>query len=683
MKRFTIIATIALAAAAFAGCQPEVKQMKFTDKGPDVSVQTCDELAYMGGSIAFAVNLTDAEFPLSTLKVELLFDESVVESKTIRTKEYGVYEDVISVPLYARIPDGTATLRFSAQNTGLGITAVSRDVDIKRPNFDKLYLTIDGKEVAFPKVANFKYEITGAFPANASSLIRTPVVNDRGDVITLGWSGSAINVSDNPVPFKMGAAGIYTIEADLWELTASPLGKDTIDLSESNPTGVFNLVPDTPLLFPDIPTIGSWDLDYDFFNVTNDGVVTFKAISGLYKLRVDFGKKWIEVEAMENENDRAELDGTDPEAIWCIGGNFGKPAIGKSWDTNEGAYCLAQVAPGIHQFSLVYGTQLGSGFSIKFFHQKGWGRSDSKWGGEFKSYAAVNDETGLFKITSAGNIEAASGKLLEDGMGYRFTIDITGGVEAAVLNIKAVKLTEGLNISVNGVKAKGAGDVYKVGLIPLKQGDALSVSGDAGITGFVPDPDFMTADGKFNAVDGNYAIELHLDATKKNVEFARFWRVDAEGNNVNLEGGGCYFMGGTVAFVYQNGPVKAWPGIVDWPGTGGLQMAQVKPGIFQVSGYAVPAGSAVAYGRWQTEAMNVKYFYQDGWGGEASEDHTLTARAAELLDITRGDKGNIYLKEGVTLEEGAFYVMTIDFTGCTISGAALTSGKEVIDFYKK
>ena len=163
MKRFTIIATIALAAAAFAGCQPEVKQMKFTDKGPDVSVQSCDELAYMGGSIAFAVNLTDAEFPLSTLKVELLFDESVVESKTIRTKEYGVYEDVISVPLYARIPDGTATLRFSAQNTGLGITSVSRDVDIKRPNFDKLYLTIDGKEVAFPKVANFKYEITGSF----------------------------------------------------------------------------------------------------------------------------------------------------------------------------------------------------------------------------------------------------------------------------------------------------------------------------------------------------------------------------------------------------------------------------------------------------------------------------------------------------------------------------------------
>ena len=668
MKRLIIAA--ALATATLTACQPEVRQVKFTDKGPTVTVQSVDELAYMGGNIAFSVNISDAEFPLSTLKVELLFDESVVESTTIRTKDYGVYENTLPVPLYAKIPDGTATLRFTAQNTGLGITVVEKDVDVKRPDFDKLYVTIGGKDMEFPRVDSYKYALTGNFPADASTTLRTPAVNGRGDVVTLGWSGSAINVSETPIPFKMGAAGTYTIEADLWELTASPLGKGSIDLSESNNTGVFNLVPDTPLLFPNIPTIGSWELDYDFFNVSNDGTVTFKAIAGLYKLRVDFSKKWIEVEAMENENDRATLGGANAQAIWCIGGNFGKPGIGPSWNTTDGAYCLAQVAPGIHQFSLIYGVQLGDGFSIKFFHQKGWG-------GEFASYATVNDETGLFKVTGTGNIEPASGAVFETGLGYRFTIDVTGGADAAVLNIKSVKLVEGLSISVNGVKAKGAGEVYKVALIPLKQGDALSISGDAGLDGFAIEPDFMTPDGKFNAVDGNYSIELHLDATKKNVKWARFWRVDAEGNNVNLEGGGCYFMGGTPAFFHQDSQIG-------WPGTGGLQMAQVKPGIFQVSGYAMPAGdNTVDYARWQTAEMNVKYFYQDGWGGEASADHTLTARAAELLDLTRGDAGNIYLKEGVTLEQGAFYVMTIDFTGCTISGASLASGKEVIDFYKK
>ena len=668
MKHFTIFASLAL--LLLASCQPEVRQMKFTDKGPDMNILSVDASAYMGGEIAFKVDIKDTEFTLSTLKVELLYDESVVNSVTIRTKEYGVYEDVIGVPLYKNIPDGVATLRFTAQNTGLGITVLNQDVAVSRPNFDKLYINVGGKDVTLVKDRNWHWAVTGSFPADASSVVRTPVVNERGDVITFGWSGSAINVSDTPIPFKMGAAGVYTIEVDLWELTASPLGKGSVDLSESNSTGVFNLVPDTPLQFPNIPTIGSWELDYDFFNVTNDGVVTFKAIAGLYKLRVDFSKKWIEVEAMENESDRAVLGGENADAIWCIGSNFGKPAIGPAWNTTDGAYCLAQVAPGIHQFSLIYGVQLGDGFSIKFFHQKGWG-------GEFKSYAAVNDETGLFKVTSTGNIEPAAGAQFETGMGYRFTIDVTGGADAAVLNIKTVKLVEGLSISVNGVKAKGAGDVYKVALIPLKQGDALSVTGDAGLAGFAIEPDFMTPDGKFNAVDGNYAIELHLDATKKNIQWARFWRVDADGNNVNLEGGGCYFMGGTPAFFHQDSQIG-------WPGTGGLQMAQVKPGIFQVSGYAMPKGDNTKdYARWQTEEMNVKYFYQDGWGGEASADHTLTARAAELLDLTRGDAGNIYLKEGVTLEEGAFYVMTIDFTGCTISGAALTSGVEVIDFYKK
>ena len=675
MKRLSIIATVAL--TLLGACQPKVRQLEFTDKGPEVTVQSADALAYMGGNIAFAVDLKDAAFKLSTLKVELLFDESVVESKTIRTKEYGVYQDAIAVPLLARIPDGTATLRFTAQNTGLGITTVDRDVDIRRPNFDVLFITENGEKMSLLKVADFKYELTAPFPADAASLVTTPPVNDRGEVVTLGWNGSAISVSDTPIPFKMGAAGVYTIAVDLWELTAEPLGKDTIDLSESKDTGIYNLVPDTPLVFSNIPTIGSWELDYDFFDVSADGVVTFKAIAGLYKLHVDFNKKWIQVEAMEDDDNLAVLDGLSMDAIWCIGGNFGKPGIGPSWNTTDGAYCMAQVAPKIHQFSLVYGTQLSSGFSIKFFHQKGWG-------GEFGSYARVDDKTGLFQVTGSGNIEAAPGKLLEEGMGYRFTIDVSAGADAAVLTITSVKLVEGLSISVNGVRAKGAGDVYKVALIPLKKGDALSVSGDAGIAGFIPDPDFMTADGRFNAVDGNYAIELHLDAAKQNVQFARFWRVDAEGKNVNLEGGGCYFMGGTVAYIYQNGPVKAWPGIVDWPGTGGLQMAQVSPGIFQVSGYAVPAGDGnTAYGRWQLAEMNVKYFFQDGWGGEASAGHTLTARAAEYLDLTRGDAGNIYLKEGVTLEEGAFYVMTVDFTGCTISGSSISSGNEVIDFYKK
>jgi hypothetical protein len=655
-----------LAALSLAACQQEVKQMKFTDVGPVMTIQSVDGSAYMGGNIAFQVNLSDAEFTLSTLKVELLFDETVVNTVTIRTKEYGTYDDVIAVPLYANIPDGVATLRFTAQNTGLGLTVLEKDVTISRPNVEAVYITVDGNQVALPKVADYQYSLTAPFPANATSLVTVPT---GGEDIVLGWSGSAIKVDGDPIPFKMGAPGVYTISVNLMDLTASPFGKLSIDLSESKTSGVYNLVPNTTMIFPSIPTIGSWELDYDFFNVTKDGVVTFKAVSGLYKLDVNFSKKYILVEAMEDENTRATLSGEKAQAIWVIGGTFGKPSIGPSWNTTDGAYCLSQVEPGIHQLTLAAGSQLGSGFSIKFFHQKGWG-------GEFGSYATVNDETGLFKVTGSGNIEAADGKSLEDGMGYQFTVDLTGGADAAALSIREVKLSEGLDIRVNGVKAKGSGDVYKVSLVELTQGGDVTISGEVGLNGYVPDPDFI-ANGKFNAVSGNYSVELHLNADKTDVQYAIYRRVDAEGKNVNLGGGGCYIQGGNFSLFYHTKEIG-------WPGTGGLQMAQVSPGVFQVSGYAVQNGDdKTAYGRWQVDAMNVKYFYQDGWGGEASKDHTLTDRAAKLLSVTRGDAGNIYLLEDVTLEEGAFYVMTVDFTGCTISGAGLTSGTEVIDFYKK
>ncbi|MBR4809863.1 MAG: DUF5125 domain-containing protein [Bacteroidales bacterium] len=678
MKRL-IIAT-ALALAALTACQPEVRQVKFTDKGPDITVQSIDETAYMGGNIQYAVDLRDAEFPLSTLKIELLYDESVVESQTVRTKEYGVYEGLIPVPFYAKIPDGTATLRLTAQNTGLGISTLDLDIDVKRPDFDKLYASIDGKEVAIPRVAKFKYALKGSFPANAATTLRTPAVNSRGDVIEFGWDGSAINVSSTPIPFKMGSAGVYTIEADLWELSVSPLGRLTLELPEGKTEGVFNLMPDTPLQVTGIPSLGDWDLDYDFFNNALDGTVTFKAIAGLYKFSFDFDSKWINVEAMEDEKNVAKFSGANAQAIWAIGANIGKPVVGPGWNAKTGAYCLAQVAPGVHQLSLVYGSQLNSGFSFKFFYEKAL-----KDG--FIKYADVDDATGLFKVTGTGNIEASGKGEFDAGMGYRFTIDATGGKDAAVLSIKAVKLVEGLSFSINGVKAKGAGDTYKVNLVTLKQGEPLSVTGEVGLDGFVPDPDFITADGKFNAVDGDYAIEVYLDAAKKNLKHARFWRLDAEGNNANLSGGGCYFMGGTVAFIYQNGK-NGWPGIVAWPGAGGLQMAQVKPGVFQVSGYAVAAGNeSVEYARWQTEAMNVKYFYQDTWGGEATDGQRLTERAAAFLEVNHPlegqDPGNIYLKEGVTLEDGAFYVMTIDFTECNIVGTMLSSGVELIDFYKK
>ena len=48
--------------------------------------------------------------------------------------------------------------------------------------------------------------------------------------------------------------------------------------------------------------------------------------------------------------------------------------------------------------------------------------------------------------------------------------------------------------------------------------------------------------------------------------------------------------------------------------------------------------------------------------------------------MSQGSDGNLNLVG--TLEEGATYRMTVDFTDCTIDGNAITAGKEKITFEK-
>ncbi|MBQ1618071.1 MAG: DUF5016 domain-containing protein, partial [Bacteroidales bacterium] len=130
--------------AGVAACRPEFKEMEYAQNGPQVTVQSCDASAIMGGSIDFNVAVSDAEFDLSTLKAYLLFDDTEVDAVTIRTKQEGTYGGKLQVPFLANIPDGNATVRFVAQNVGLAKTVIEQKVAVSRPLFD--YLTLAGKD---------------------------------------------------------------------------------------------------------------------------------------------------------------------------------------------------------------------------------------------------------------------------------------------------------------------------------------------------------------------------------------------------------------------------------------------------------------------------------------------------------------------------------------------------------
>ena len=669
IRRLYLFTAIAFALTSFFSCKKAVPVVPLTSVGPDMKINSCDENAYMGGKINFSVSLKD-EFPLSTLKVKLLFDEDVVSEKVIRTKENGEYKDELYVPLFADIPDGTATLEFISQNTGLGISKKTLEVGISRPDFPFMNLKIGEKTYKMEKTGKYKYALEGEFPADAHGFVLSPEAGEQGSLIKIGWDGKKLSASsEKEIPFSAVKQGIYTIYVDLMTLTAGPFGKTALALNPEAPVEVLNLLQGTVLTFPGIQDIINWDLDFDFFNVSAENVVTFKSFDGIYKLSANFGKKFIRVEKMKNKSELEVLEDDGSGALWMIGGAFGKPVIGPSWNTDEGAYCFAESSPKVYVMTLSEGSSIhNKSFSLKVFHQKGWG-------GEFKSYASFNDETGLFKVTASGNIEIADGKQLITGKAYAFEIDLTEGKSSPRLHIfETVVPVSSLEIEINGVKAgKVSATIYSA-ILDLKKNDALSISGEiTGLDTWWFDPDFIKKEGgglKFTAMSGKYKVILYLDGS-----YAELRRMKDNETEAEINEGGLWLMGWGVANPVMTKQLGFSPGKA-------FSMAEVDNMVFQFTGTAVGEKDGKTMGgRFRVDYISAKYFGQDGWGKECGKilgnptTVELGPQASTMLKLTNSK--NIELAEGVKLEEGAVYTLTVDLSKVE------SKGIETIEFVKK
>ena len=88
--------------------------------------------------------------------------------------------------------------------------------------------------------------------------------------------------------------------------------------------------------------------------------------------------------------------------------------------------------------TVVAGEQIKSDdINFKFFHQQGWG-------GEYKNDALSTTSDLVFigdgtNGRDAGNLGLVKGKSLENGVAYRFTVDVTAGISSAVLTVEKVQ----------------------------------------------------------------------------------------------------------------------------------------------------------------------------------------------------------------------------------------------------
>ena len=212
--------------------------------------------------------------------------------------------------------------------------------------------------------------------------------------------------------------------------------------------------------------------------------------------------------------------------------------------------------------------------------------------------------------------------------------------------------------------AKEDENVYS-GIVSLQKNESLKLDGDIQLTSFWSDPDFV-ANGCFNAVNGLYKVTLN-----KGDFTITFRRVNADGSAPNLSEGGLYLQGWGVA-------EKKMSESIGWPGTGGYQLAQVSDGVYQFTGKAVNENATEIGGRFRRDYVNFGYFFQDGWGNEASAGVTISGNAASLFEQESDNKFHNLVEQNASLDLGATYRLIIDFTNTTISGNAITSGIETV-----
>lgn len=624
-----------------AACQKE-KELVIADHGPSQTI-TCDQNALMGSMVNFSVNLQD-NIALSTLKVSLLFDETVVADTTIRTKTVGTYEGRLKVPFEKNIPDGEATLRFVSQNIQFGTTTEEKTVAVSRPDFEYLTLYAGGNEYRMSRTGRNEYATEGVFSGSTDATIVTAPFDADGRTIHFGFSGNTgiSPLANGLIPFSDTTPN-YSISFNTQSWTGAPFvtiefnGVAANMADATSYVAVLNITKGQETTLTGAPFgLEEVTLDPDFF--TEDG--KFAAVDGLYKVTIMLDQKYFLVERMVSATEYA---GINSGAIWMIGeaGHYGKPVpVTAGWSPDNGGICLAEVEPGIFQLTQEAGAQLNmTSLNVKLFHQKGWG---GEFGGG--SYAAVNSEL-IYAGESDGNIHLVDGKTLDMGGIYRFTVDITGGVSAAILSFEKVgqKEIEAETISVNGVEATLVGTDLYAATLNLTQGEQLTVTGIADLADWKLDPDFFTEDGKFVPVSGQYKITAQMDK-----QFFLVERLNGEGGYATLtdDNSGAVWMIGSTCFgkpaIFSAG----------WNTDLGLCMAEVQPHVFQLT---LEAGTQLAL-----SGVDVKLFHQKGWGGEFGGSSYASVEGG-IIKADEGS-GNIALESGVALEMGASYRFTLDLT---------------------
>mgnify|MGYP002764852019 FL=1 len=445
--RYYIMALLAL--PLMASCGDDDYSAPTPAGNPVMNCTAPAAAVWMGDEVEVKVNCKDeGGVALSTLKANLLFSGQSVDETTIRTKEAGEYTVKLKVPYAQNVPDGKVDIQLTLQNVSTKSNTETLSFDIKRPHFNNLqFVSADGVKYDMTEKSDFVYQ--AVLPSSKKTFKGYFATKDgkfvfgssTGKDICLGETGNfnftSENMSDVVVTFdgKNYTAGpTDVLPVTILDFADSDAGKTWVgDIKQGatcNLTINGNNLPD------------DWYYDSDWFQKEEDGSYTFKAITGRYTILADFTHKSFRIWTM-NGSEPMSLNGDGTGALWIIGNEgVNKPtwdAVNHSWWTGvDSDVCLTPIKAKVYQVTLTVGKQLrATGVDFKFFGQANWG---IEFKGKDNSHL-ISTDSEVFGIGDGnghdnGNVYLKDGVELKDGETYVLTVDLTAGVDKAVLKVE-------------------------------------------------------------------------------------------------------------------------------------------------------------------------------------------------------------------------------------------------------
>lgn len=462
MKKITKIFLIALASAYMISCQNDEHLVTYPESFPVFDQAEVDEsIITYGDSITVSVGISDKGTPLSTLEIQVVLNNELLTSESIRTK--GNSAEVTrryGVPFVANRPDNASVKVYlsSINVDGYTTDTILRTTTAMRPEIKELWIVPTvGKtyRLSLADTANLVYFGNGM---TYGPTVTYRIATKLDKFSKVDWSGlvfgkvgdgiGVIDQSGDPITDSDPTlVGISEITFDALKFTSHVGGKllepvTTLDINtELTPVvmagkdfleGNIYFGEGVEVTFTGLADLQK-SLPPDYFEITGANTATFQGKNAIYKAYYYKDGEYLYVEP--------QPDVIFPDALWICGTGFGRPSapyeVTSSWNWNSPFdYAPAMlVSDGVYQVT-IYGLNTDGGFGFgtldfKFFYKRGWW--DAAHEIDAADYAVTAPFFGRTDVGNTGNINAGTAPL--EGI-FKVTLDMN----AKTINIETISL---------------------------------------------------------------------------------------------------------------------------------------------------------------------------------------------------------------------------------------------------